>query len=296
MGRAHPRQVGRAPAWPDPRDAELRIGTGAELLDDDGPCPFCEESRVRGAWFCRRCRRPVDPRAKSAIAAVSRARNAASTARAGVAPAVPTVRAPDPIAALNGNGHLPSSSPSTATPIDTRPAPVGPLLAAAIGTGADGPGPAAMNVAPDPGRSRSPREATVPGRARSVMRSRREHDPARAPSAVRQGAVAGPSGKPHPQARTNGHELLAPVRGGPARRAAATRPGASKSDDARQGRLDLNRATAEELVGLKGVGRVTAGRIVSAREDQPFGSVEALLERGVVGRSVLDRVRDQITV
>ncbi len=60
--------------------------------------------------------------------------------------------------------------------------------------------------------------------------------------------------------------------------------------------VDLNHATAEELSSLRGVGRVTAQRIIAARENAPFTTVDALVDRKVVGRAVLDRLRDQITI
>ena len=64
----------------------------------------------------------------------------------------------------------------------------------------------------------------------------------------------------------------------------------------RRARVDLNDATAEELSALPGVGPVTARRITAARQAGAFPAVDALLDRKVVSRSVLERIRDQVRV
>ena len=43
--------------------------------------------------------------------------------------------------------------------------------------------------------------------------------------------------------------------------------------------LDVNKATSEQLQGLKGVGNTTAQAILDARKAQPFSSWEDLIER-----------------
>ena len=60
--------------------------------------------------------------------------------------------------------------------------------------------------------------------------------------------------------------------------------------------IDLNRATQAELESLPGIGPVTAGKIIEARAQSPFRSVDELRERGLVGQKTFDSLRALITV
>ena len=62
------------------------------------------------------------------------------------------------------------------------------------------------------------------------------------------------------------------------------------------GRIDLNGASQIELESLPGIGPVTAQRIVEARDERPFASVEDLRDRDVVGQSVYEDIRDLVRV
>ena len=61
--------------------------------------------------------------------------------------------------------------------------------------------------------------------------------------------------------------------------------------------LDLNRATAEELAALPGIGAELAGRIVAYREEHgPFETVEELMEVSGIGQGKLDGLEGRVTV
>lgn len=61
--------------------------------------------------------------------------------------------------------------------------------------------------------------------------------------------------------------------------------------------IDINTASAAELISLPGIGEVRAGRIIDSRtRDGPFAAIEELLERDLVPRSVYGDIQDLITV
>jgi competence protein ComEA len=59
--------------------------------------------------------------------------------------------------------------------------------------------------------------------------------------------------------------------------------------------VDLNRATQAGLEALPGVGPATATKIITAREEAPFTSVDELRSRGILGEKTFAKLRDLVT-
>jgi competence protein ComEA len=93
----------------------------------------------------------------------------------------------------------------------------------------------------------------------------------------------------------DGDQIVVPSRDDTGSAAGSAGPGRS-SVPAAAGPIDLNRATASELDTLPGIGPVTANKIVSAREEQPFASVDELRSRKIVGAATFDKIKELVAV
>lgn len=63
------------------------------------------------------------------------------------------------------------------------------------------------------------------------------------------------------------------------------------------GKVDLNKATVEQLTTLPGIGPAIAARIVQHREKQgAFGSVEELMNVRGIGEKSFEKLRPYVTV
>jgi competence protein ComEA len=73
--------------------------------------------------------------------------------------------------------------------------------------------------------------------------------------------------------------------------------GGSGADGASDGSgpINLNTATPEELEALPGIGPVTVQKIVAARAEQPFASLEDAVQRGVIHRGQLEDIQGVAT-
>ena len=60
--------------------------------------------------------------------------------------------------------------------------------------------------------------------------------------------------------------------------------------------VNLNTASASDFEALPGIGPVTAQKIIAARSEAPFRTIEELRERGLVGQKTFDSLKALITV
>lgn len=86
----------------------------------------------------------------------------------------------------------------------------------------------------------------------------------------------------------DGQQIYVPVLG--------AAPPATGSGGTGGGLVNLNRATQSELEALPGIGPVTAAKIIAARTEQPFATLDELVGRKVLTAHQLEQIVDLVTV
>jgi competence protein ComEA len=82
---------------------------------------------------------------------------------------------------------------------------------------------------------------------------------------------------------------------GPEPSAPAVAGGGGSAGGAPTGLVNLNTATPEELEALPGIGPVTVQKIVAARQESPFASLQDAVDRGVIHRGQLEDIQGVAT-
>jgi competence protein ComEA len=86
----------------------------------------------------------------------------------------------------------------------------------------------------------------------------------------------------------DGQQIVVPVLG--------VVSGGGSGDGSAGGLVNLNSASPEALDALPGIGPVTVQKIVAARAEQPFASLEEMVSRKVLTTSQVDKIRDLVTL
>ena len=97
------------------------------------------------------------------------------------------------------------------------------------------------------------------------------------------------------QPLTDGQQVRVPRVGEAAVAAAPSALAAGGGGPAANGQVNLNTATPEELEALPGIGEVTVQKLVAARQERPFTSLQDAVDRGVMNRGQLEDIQGLAT-
>jgi competence protein ComEA len=95
---------------------------------------------------------------------------------------------------------------------------------------------------------------------------------------------------------SDGAQVFVPIRGVAGGSGGAGGSSGAGSGSGGTGLVNLNTATPEELEALPGIGPVTVQKIVAARQEHPFATLEELVERDVMHSGQLEDIRDLVTL
>ena len=66
--------------------------------------------------------------------------------------------------------------------------------------------------------------------------------------------------------------------------------------DSKNSRINLNRATKDELMNLNGIGDKTAEAIIKYRDENGFNEIEDIMKVPGIGKGKFDKIKDDITL
>lgn len=94
----------------------------------------------------------------------------------------------------------------------------------------------------------------------------------------------------------DGEQVRVPSRDDTPATSAATPVADAGRGPSSAGLVDVNTASAAALDALPGIGPATSAKIIAARDEAPFTTVDELRSRGVLGEATFAKVRDLVVV